>query len=52
MKASKQKKLAAVGWRTGTVAEFLELTDAEALAVELRLALADILEPTRADKAP
>lgn len=47
MKASKQKKLEAAGWRFGTVAEFLELSEVEERIVELRLALADALKERR-----
>jgi hypothetical protein len=47
MKASKQKRLEAAGWRFGTVDEFLELTDIEAALVDLRLALSRALKKRR-----
>lgn len=39
MKASKARKLAAAGWRVGSAAEFLGLSDEEKVWVEMRLAL-------------
>ncbi len=47
MKASKQKKLQAAGWKVGSAAEFLELTDAEAMLVNMKLALATHLKTLR-----
>jgi len=47
MKASKRKKLQAVGWKIGSAAEFLELTDAEAMLVNMKLALAAHLKTLR-----
>ena len=40
MKASKQKKLKAAGWKIGSASEFLELSDAEEMLVNMKLALA------------
>ncbi|KKJ01302.1 hypothetical protein [Prochlorothrix hollandica] len=39
MDLAQQQCLEARGWRIGTVAEFLELTPAESLLVEMKLAL-------------
>lgn len=47
MKAQKKKRIEAAGWRTGSVAEFLELTPEEAAFIELKLALADLLKKIR-----
>ena len=47
MKASKKKKLKAAGWKVGSAAEFLELTDAEAMLVNMKLALATHLKTLR-----
>jgi ribosome-binding protein aMBF1 (putative translation factor) len=47
MKAQKKKRLEAAGWRTGSVADFLELTPEETAFVELKLALADLLKNLR-----
>jgi ribosome-binding protein aMBF1 (putative translation factor) len=49
MKASKVRKLAAAGWRTGSAREFLELSDEEALLVEMRLALSRSVRKRRED---
>jgi hypothetical protein len=38
MNPDKQEKLSKQGWKVGTVAEFLQLTSAEATCVELKLA--------------
>jgi ribosome-binding protein aMBF1 (putative translation factor) len=43
----KQARLKAAGWRVGTAAEFLGLTTAEALFVEIKLALADAVRERR-----
>lgn len=40
MKASKQKKLEAAGWKVGPASEFLELSDAEEMLVNMKLSLA------------
>ena len=47
MKASKRKKLEADGWKVGSTAEFLELTDAEEMLVNMKLALAEHLRKLR-----
>ena len=39
MKTLKRKRVAAAGWRVGTVREFLGLSAAEAELVEMRVAL-------------
>ena len=43
----KHKQLASVGWKTGSAAEFLELSEEEAAFVELKLALGDALRKHR-----
>ena len=48
MNHKKQKRLAAAGWRVGTAAEFLELSPAEALFVEIKVTLADAVRSRRA----
>jgi ribosome-binding protein aMBF1 (putative translation factor) len=48
--ARKKKRLEAAGWRVGTVAEFLELSDAESALVEMRLSLARALKVQRAKR--
>ena len=40
MKASKQKKLESAGWKVGSASDFLELSDAEEMLVNMKLALA------------
>lgn len=40
MKTSKRKKLEAAGWKVGSASEFLELSDAEEMLVNMKLALA------------
>ncbi len=40
MKASKQKKIEAAGWKVGSASEFLELSDAEEMLVNMKLSLA------------
>ena len=47
MKKSKQKRLAAAGWRVGTTAEFLELDDIESQVVEIKLSLSEALRRSR-----
>ncbi len=47
MKAAKQKKLEANGWKVGSAADFLELTNEEAAYVELKLKLASRLKVAR-----
>ena len=40
MKTSKHKKLEAAGWQVGSTADFLELSEAEEMLVNMKLALA------------
>jgi ribosome-binding protein aMBF1 (putative translation factor) len=47
MKAKKRKILKAAGWKTGTAAEFLGLSEPEAALVELKLALVGAVRRTR-----
>jgi len=47
MKASKRKRLEATGWRLGSAAEFLELSDVESALIDLRLALSRALKLRR-----
>ncbi len=48
MKASKRKRLESAGWKVGSVADFLALTDDEAAVVELKL---DLAKAVRAERA-
>lgn len=47
MNRSKQKKLEAAGWKTGSTEEFLELTPEESAYIDMRLRLADGLKLRR-----
>ncbi|HRG47655.1 MAG TPA: helix-turn-helix transcriptional regulator [Leptospiraceae bacterium] len=47
MKNLKEKKLNAKGWKTVTVSEFLNLTEAESEYIELKLALSRNLQKKR-----
>ena len=47
---AKKEKLAAKGWKMGTVAEFLELTPEESDYIELKLKLAEGLRARRKEK--
>ena len=47
MDARKRKRLAAAGWRSGSAAEFLELSAEEAALVETRLAVSRALRARR-----
>lgn len=47
MKAAKQKKLEAKGWKVGSAADFLELSEEEAAYIELKLKLANSLKEVR-----
>jgi DNA-binding XRE family transcriptional regulator len=47
MQHSRRKALTAAGWRVGSARQFLELSDAEAALVELKLALSDTLRRSR-----
>lgn len=50
MRESKQRKLAAKGWKVGDAKDFLELSDSEEAYIELRLKLADGLKSRRSSK--
>ena len=41
----------AKGWKVGSVAEFLELTPSEELAIEFRLSLTELIKARRKDQA-
>jgi predicted XRE-type DNA-binding protein len=47
MKTSKRSRLEASGWRVGTAAEFLGLTEEEAALIEMKLGLAVTLRKRR-----
>jgi DNA-binding XRE family transcriptional regulator len=47
MKASKRKRLEAVGWKVGSASDFLELTEAEEALIAMKLALAKNLQERR-----
>lgn len=47
MKASKEKQLRKSGWKTGSAADFLGLSESEAALVELKLALVDAVRKAR-----
>jgi len=47
MKAERVRKLRAAGWKVGNARDFLDLSDEEAMLVELKLSLADALKLTR-----
>jgi len=47
MKAAKRRKLEAKGWKIGSAADFLELSEEDAAYVELKLKLASCLKDTR-----
>ena len=48
MDKRKQTKLAKKGWKVGTVAEFLDLSDEESDYIEMKLALSEKLKEKRA----
>lgn len=48
MDQKKRARLAAAGWQVGTVQDFLELSDAEAAMIEIRLQLSNELRKRRA----
>ena len=45
-----RKRLEAAGWKTGDAKDFLELTDAEAEFIEMKLALAADLKARRLER--
>jgi DNA-binding XRE family transcriptional regulator len=47
MRATKQKRLEAAGWRVGSVDEFLGLDDVESQYVDIKVSLARLLRSTR-----
>lgn len=47
MKVAKRTKLEAKGWKVGSAADFLGLTDEEAAYIELKLTLANRLKKVR-----
>jgi len=47
MNKTKQKRLAAAGWKVGSAKEFLGLSDQEAALIEMRMALAESLRKHR-----
>jgi len=47
MKASKRKKLEKAGWKVGSASEFLELSDAEEMLVNMKLAIATNVKARR-----
>jgi DNA-binding XRE family transcriptional regulator len=47
MKPGKLKRLRAAGWKVGSAGDFLQLSDEEALLVELRLALISAVKRSR-----
>ena len=51
MKASKRKKLEAAGWKVGSASAFLELSDAEEMLVNMKLALAANVRTMRQEKS-
>ncbi len=50
MKAAKRKKLESNGWKIGSTADFLELTDEEAAYIELKLQLGNRLKAARTQR--
>jgi ribosome-binding protein aMBF1 (putative translation factor) len=50
MRESKQRKLAAKGWKVGDAKDFLGLADSEEAYIELRLKLADGLKSCRSSR--
>ena len=50
MRANKQKKLEAQGWKVGSASDFLELTPEEETYIELKLALCNSFKQLRVKK--
>ncbi len=50
MQQSKRKALKAKGWKFGTAAEFLDLSDVEVAVIELKLTLGNALKARRQKK--
>ena len=51
MKSAKRKQLETKGWKTGTVAEFLQLSPEESAYIEMKLALRKNRQERRKDKS-
>lgn len=51
MKASKKKNLEEAGWKVGSAAEFLELSEAEEMLVNMKVALAKGVKAMRQEKS-
>ncbi len=49
MEIAKQKHLEQAGWKSGSVADFLELTPEEIAIIEIKLALSPYLKARRQD---
>lgn len=47
MDSRRRKRLAAAGWRTGSVQEFLGLTDTELVLIDMKLSLAQFVREQR-----
>lgn len=47
MDAAKKKRLKEAGWRTGTVAEFLQLSPEESNLIEIKLRLSQLVKKAR-----
>jgi len=50
MKRTKLQKLKEAGWKSGTVQDFLALTDTESALVEVRVALFEAFQKMRKEK--
>lgn len=50
MKSAKRNKLEANGWKVGSAADFLKLTNEEAAYIELKLKLANCLKAARTSR--
>jgi len=50
MKTTKRKALEQAGWKVGSAEEFLELTDAEAMLVHIKFALASQVKERRTEQ--
>lgn len=51
MKASKKKNLEEAGWKVGSAAKFLELSEAEEMLVNMKVALAKGVKAMRQEKS-
>lgn len=47
MDAARKKRLKDAGWKTGSVAEFLDLTREESLLIEIKLRLSELVKKAR-----